>query len=130
MWVFSSSFFFKQKLEFVQDVATHGLGLVFDLSDPENKIYLANLLISQLNGVKCHVKQVNDGAAEIKENVLGKMPIGLVFNWVNYSFVSKYYVCYDLFVHIYPYFHLFIKFHNQWKYVYLQGIVQLSIRSQ
>lgn len=62
--------------EFVQDVASRGLGLVFALSDPNNQTDLANSLLNQLIGGKRQVNQVNADTQLFEEGVLGKTPTG------------------------------------------------------
>lgn len=62
--------------EFVQDVASQGLGLVFSLSDPNSQTDLANSLLDQLIGGKRQVKQVTDETQIFEEGVLGKTPMG------------------------------------------------------
>lgn len=62
--------------EFVQDVASRGLGLVYELSDPSNQCDLANSLLNQMFGGKRQVKQVNADSVLFEEGVLGKTPTG------------------------------------------------------
>lgn len=62
--------------DFVQDVASRGLGLVYALSDPNNQTDLANLLLDQLIGGKRQVNQVNADTQLFEEGVLGKTPTG------------------------------------------------------
>lgn len=66
--------------EFVQDVASRGLGLVFKLSDPNNQTDLANSLLNQLIGGKRQVNQVNADTQLFEEGVLGKTPTGYALN--------------------------------------------------
>lgn len=62
--------------DFVQDVASRGLGLVFALSDPNNQTDLANSLLDQLLGGRRQVNQVNADTQLFEEGVLGKTPTG------------------------------------------------------
>lgn len=62
--------------EFVQDIASQGLGLVFSLSDPNSQSDLANSLLDQLIGGKRQVKQVTEETEIFEEGVLGKTPLG------------------------------------------------------
>lgn len=63
-------------LEFVQDVASRGLGLVFSLSDESGQTDLANSLLDQLIGGKRQVNKVNEDTQIFEEGVLGKTPMG------------------------------------------------------
>lgn len=69
-----STFFLR--LDFVQDVASRGLGLVFSLSDPSGQTDLANSLLDQLIGGKRQVNQVTEDTQIFEEGVLGKTPMG------------------------------------------------------
>lgn len=62
--------------EFIQDVASRGLGLVFSLSDQSNQTHLANSLLDQLIGGRRQVNQVNEDTKIFEEGVLGKTPMG------------------------------------------------------
>lgn len=62
--------------DFVQDVASRGLGLVHALSDPKNQTDMANLLLNQLIGGKRQVNQVTGDTQLFEEGVLGKTPTG------------------------------------------------------
>lgn len=62
--------------EFVQDVASRGLGLVYELSETKNQGDLANSLLNQLLGGKRQVKQVTGDSKLFEEGVLGKTPTG------------------------------------------------------
>lgn len=62
--------------EFVQDVASRGLGLVYELSEAQNQGELANSLLNQLLGGKRQVTQVNEDTKLFEEGVLGKTPTG------------------------------------------------------
>lgn len=62
--------------DFVQDVASRGLGLVYALFDPNNQTDLANSLLDQLIGGKRQVNQVNPDTQLFEEGVLGKTPTG------------------------------------------------------
>lgn len=75
--------------EFVQDVASRGLGLVFALSDPNNQTDLANSLLDQLIGGKRQVNQVNADTQLFEEGVLGKTPTGYASHSSKYE--SNYY---------------------------------------
>lgn len=61
--------------EFVQDVASRGLGLVYELSDL-GQADLADSLLNQLLGGKRQVKQVTEDTKLFEEGVLGKTPTG------------------------------------------------------
>lgn len=63
-------------LEFVQDVASRGLGLVYNLSDPTSQNELANSLLDQLMGGKRKVNKVNEDTELFAEGMLGKTPTG------------------------------------------------------
>lgn len=69
--------------EFVQDVASRGLGLVYELSETQNQGNLAESLLQQLLGGKRQVNQVNEDTKLFEEGVLGKTPSG----WVNLCFI-------------------------------------------
>lgn len=60
----------------MQDVASRGLGLVFELSDQNNQSNLANSLLNQLLGGKREVKKVTADTKLFEEGVLGKTPTG------------------------------------------------------
>lgn len=64
--------------EFVQDVASRGLGLLWEMSKDQNN--LADSLLNQLLGGKRQVVQVADdkNTKLFEEGVLGKTPTGLV----------------------------------------------------
>lgn len=62
--------------DFVQDVASRGLGLVFALSDSNSQTDLANSLLDQLIGGKRQVNQVTGDTQLFEEGVLGKTPTG------------------------------------------------------
>ena len=62
--------------DFVQDVASRGLGLVYALSDPNSQTDLANSLLDQLIGGKRQVNQVSEDTQLFEEGVLGKTPTG------------------------------------------------------
>ncbi|ALC41834.1 CG8858 [Drosophila busckii] len=62
--------------EFVQDVASRGLGLVYALSDANSQTDLANSLLDQLIGGKRQVNQVNADTELFAEGMLGKTPTG------------------------------------------------------
>ncbi|XP_075170057.1 proteasome-associated protein ECM29 homolog [Haematobia irritans] len=62
--------------EFVQDVASRGLGLVYNLSDPNSQNDLANSLLDQLMGGKRKVNKVNEDTELFAEGMLGKTPTG------------------------------------------------------
>uniref|UniRef100_A0A1I8MU05 Proteasome-associated protein ECM29 homolog n=1 Tax=Musca domestica TaxID=7370 RepID=A0A1I8MU05_MUSDO len=62
--------------EFVQDVASRGLGLVYNLSDPTSQNELANSLLDQLMGGKRKVNKVNEDTELFAEGMLGKTPTG------------------------------------------------------
>lgn len=62
--------------DFVQDVASRGLGLVYSLSDPTAQSDLANSLLDQLIGGKRQVNQVTADTQIFEEGVLGKTPMG------------------------------------------------------
>lgn len=64
------------RIEFVQDVASRGLGLVYELSEAQNQGELANSLLNQLLGGKRQVNQVNQDTKLFEEGVLGKTPTG------------------------------------------------------
>lgn len=70
------SIFILVDVEFVQDVASRGLGLVYELSDEQNQTDLANTLLNQLMGGKRQVNQVNEDSKLFEEGVLGKTPTG------------------------------------------------------
>ncbi|EDV56365.1 proteasome-associated protein ECM29 homolog [Drosophila erecta] len=62
--------------EFVQDVASRGLGLVYALSDSASQTDLANSLLDQLIGGKRKVNQVSADTELFAEGMLGKTPTG------------------------------------------------------
>ncbi|KAL7736336.1 hypothetical protein ACLKA6_014807 [Drosophila palustris] len=62
--------------EFVQDVASRGLGLVYALSDANSQGELANSLLDQLIGGKRQVNQVSGDTELFAEGMLGKTPTG------------------------------------------------------
>lgn len=62
--------------EFIQDVASRGLGLVYSLSDPNSQTDLANSLLDQLIGGRRQVNQVAEDTQLFEEGVLGKTPTG------------------------------------------------------
>lgn len=62
--------------EFVQDVASRGLGLVYALSDGQSQTELANSLLDQLIGGKRQVNQVSGDTELFAEGMLGKTPTG------------------------------------------------------
>ncbi|XP_068144819.1 proteasome-associated protein ECM29 homolog [Drosophila tropicalis] len=62
--------------EFVQDVASRGLGLVYALSDAGSQTDLANSLLDQLIGGKRKVNQVTGDTELFAEGMLGKTPTG------------------------------------------------------
>ncbi|XP_055390335.1 proteasome-associated protein ECM29 homolog [Condylostylus longicornis] len=62
--------------DFVQDVASRGLGLVYSLSDSDSQDDLANLLLNQLIGGKRQVRKVEEDTELFAEGVLGKAPTG------------------------------------------------------
>ncbi|EDW31715.1 GL11265 [Drosophila persimilis] len=62
--------------EFVQDVASRGLGLVYTLSDAGSQTDLANSLLDQLIGGKRKVNQVSADTELFAEGMLGKTPTG------------------------------------------------------
>ncbi|XP_055855013.1 proteasome-associated protein ECM29 homolog [Episyrphus balteatus] len=62
--------------EFVQDVASRGLGLVYSLSDSNSQNDLANSLLDQLIGGKKKVNQVAEDTELFAEGMLGKTPTG------------------------------------------------------
>lgn len=57
-------------------MASRGLGLVYDLSDPQTQSDMANSLLNQMIGGRRQVKQVNDDSVLFEEGVLGKTPTG------------------------------------------------------
>lgn len=68
--------YFYSIVEFVQDVASRGLGLVYNLSDPTSQNDLANSLLDQLMGGKRKVNKVNEDTELFAEGMLGKTPTG------------------------------------------------------
>nr|XP_014085277.2 proteasome-associated protein ECM29 homolog [Bactrocera oleae] len=62
--------------EFVQDVASRGLGLVYSLSDANSQNDLANSLLDQLIGGKRQVNKVSEETELFAEGMLGKTPTG------------------------------------------------------
>lgn len=62
--------------EFVQDVASRGLGLVYSLSDQSSQNDLANSLLDQLMGGKRKVNKVAQDTELFAEGMLGKTPTG------------------------------------------------------
>lgn len=60
----------------MQDVASRGLGLVYELSETQNQSDLAQSLLQQLLGGKRQVNQVNEDTKLFEEGVLGKTPTG------------------------------------------------------
>lgn len=62
--------------EFVQDVASRGLSLVYNLSDASSQNELANSLLNQLIGGKRAVNQVAEDTELFAEDMLGKTPSG------------------------------------------------------
>lgn len=78
IWVNSylSIFFNNVVLEFVQDVASRGLGLIYSLSDANSQNDLANSLLDQLIGGKRKVNQVAEDTELFAEGMLGKTPTG------------------------------------------------------
>lgn len=71
-------FIFLFPIEFVQDVASRGLGLVYELSS-EGQGDLADSLLNQLLGGKRQVNQVTEDTKLFEEGVLGKTPTGYIF---------------------------------------------------
>lgn len=69
------NYFYRFISEFVQDVASRGLGLVYELSDL-GQADLADSLLNQLLGGKRQVKQVTEDTKLFEEGVLGKTPTG------------------------------------------------------
>lgn len=69
-------FYLYSIVEFVQDVASRGLGLVYNLSDPTSQNDLANSLLDQLMGGKRKVNKVNEDTELFAEGMLGKTPTG------------------------------------------------------
>lgn len=63
-------------VDFVQDVASRGLGLVYNLADPNDQTDLATSLLDQLLGGRRQVNQVNDDTQLFEEGQLGKTPTG------------------------------------------------------
>lgn len=66
--------------DFVQDVSSRGLGLVFAMSDSSKQTDLANSLLNQLIGGKRHVNQVNADTQLFEDGFLGKTPTGYVLH--------------------------------------------------
>lgn len=63
--------------ELVQDVASRGLGLVYNLCGKDEQSQLANLLLEQLtDGNKGMTKKVSDDTVLFEEGILGKTPTG------------------------------------------------------
>lgn len=62
--------------EFVQDVASRGLGLVFALADEKTQNNLANELLDQMIGGKRSVNVVDMDTELFPEGMLGKTPTG------------------------------------------------------
>lgn len=68
--------FFYIYIEFVQDVASRGLSLVYNLSDSNGQNELANSLLNQLIGGKRKVNKVDENTELFAEGFLGKTPTG------------------------------------------------------
>lgn len=74
--VITIQFFLWCIVDFVQDVASRGLGLVYQLSDPNDKTDLASSLLDQFIGGKRQVSQVTEDTQIFEEGQLGKTPMG------------------------------------------------------
>lgn len=62
--------------DIVQDVASKGLGLVYDCGDEESRIRLVNQLLDQLASGRRSVAQVTSDTKIFEEGALGKAPTG------------------------------------------------------
>lgn len=63
--------------ELVQDVASRGLNLIYNISSESERTELSNLLLEQLSeGNKGKAKQVTDDTVLFEEGILGKAPQG------------------------------------------------------
>lgn len=63
-------------IEFVQDVSSRGLSLVYNLSNENDQNELANSLLNQLIGGKRKVNKVDENTEVFAEGFLGKTPTG------------------------------------------------------
>lgn len=81
-------------------MASRGLGLVYDLSGPQNQNDLANSLLDQLIGGKRQVKQVNDDTVLFEEGVLGKTPTGYVIKLLSNACSVTLISCFHFFLAI------------------------------
>lgn len=72
----NSYFTYLLNVEFVQDVSSRGLSLVYNLSDPSGQNELANSLLDQLIGGKRKVNKVDANTELFAEGLLGKTPTG------------------------------------------------------
>lgn len=63
-------------VDIVQDVASKGLGLVYDCGDEESRSRLVNQLLDQLASGRRRVTQVTSDTKIFEEGELGKTPAG------------------------------------------------------
>lgn len=63
-------------IDIVQDVASKGLGLVYDCGDEESRHRLVNQLLDQLASGRRTVAQVTSDTKLFEEGALGKTPTG------------------------------------------------------
>jgi len=63
-------------IDIVQDVASKGLGLVYDSGDEESRSRLVNQLLDQLASGRRSVAQVTSDTRLFEEGELGKAPTG------------------------------------------------------
>jgi proteasome component ECM29 len=62
--------------DIVQDVASKGLGLVYDCGDEESRSRLVSQLLNQLTSGRRSVAQVTSDTKLFEEGALGKTPAG------------------------------------------------------
>jgi proteasome component ECM29 len=63
-------------IDIVQDVASKGLGLVYECGDEESRSRLVNHLLDQLMSGRRSVAQVTSDTKLFEEGALGKSPTG------------------------------------------------------
>jgi proteasome component ECM29 len=62
--------------DIVQDVASKGLGLVYDCGDEQSRSRLVSQLLNQLTSGRRSVAQVTSDTKLFEEGALGKSPAG------------------------------------------------------
>jgi proteasome component ECM29 len=63
-------------IDIVQDVASKGLGLVYECGDEESRSRLVSQLVDQLTSGRRSVAQVTGDTKLFEEGALGKSPTG------------------------------------------------------